>query len=339
MSPHPPCRALPPVQRPFPVHGAVPDGAARRGRWRAAAACVDDAWPAARARRLERLRDDRDGVLVRDPDGPRRRRAARRAAEAARLLPDPVDAAATRSRSREAWLLACCDDLVVLRRRGPARVTAELLAVAFPSGWPPRLRAGADLPALHAPVADGERLRAASGALSEALLVKGPVRPVRVGARPGRPARPRPVGARRRGARLPAAGAAGGCGSSGRPACRCPHLDRALFLIRPHLVPLTSLGPEQRRVLHDAVASMSPQALAYKGLTEVRDDLLAWLALSSASGPRVARREGQRRPLPAQDLPPQQLGARAEASPGSASSTHQAPSSTSASSWPAAQPA
>ena len=26
-----------------------------------------------------------------------------------------------------------------------------------------------------------------------------------------------------------------------------------------------------------AVASMSPEALAYKGLTQVRDDLLAWL--------------------------------------------------------------
>lgn len=56
-----------------------------------------------------------------------------------------------------------------------------------------------------------------------------------------------------------------------------PHLDRALFLIRPHLVPLPSLGAGQRAVLHDAVASMSDEALAYKGLTEVRDDLLAWL--------------------------------------------------------------
>lgn len=42
-------------------------------------------------------------------------------------------------------------------------------------------------------------------------------------------------------------------------------------------MPLTTLTAEQRRTLHDAVASMSDEALAYKGVTEIRDDLLAWL--------------------------------------------------------------
>ena len=57
-----------------------------------------------------------------------------------------------------------------------------------------------------------------------------------------------------------------------------PHLGRALFLIRPHLLPLTALTAAQRATVAGAVASMSAQALAYKGLTAVRDDLLAWLS-------------------------------------------------------------
>ena len=167
---------------------------------------------------------------------------------------------------------------MVLRRRGPGRATTELLAVAFPSGWPPRLRAGVDLPRLHAPVADGDRLRAASGALTEALLTKGPYSQHVWGLDPD--------GRLDRDPSAPDA-APHACPPpqdwwlrvERQTSLPLPRLDRALFLIRPHLVPLTSLTREQRRTLHGAVASMGPEALAYKGITEVRDDLLAWLAV------------------------------------------------------------
>jgi len=266
--------ALPPVQRPFPVRAPYRTTPAPRPL-DGPPLVVDDTWPDVLRRRRERLRDDRDGVLVRDPEDPDDAGLLAALRAAARLLPRPVDADEPLALA-EAFLLACCDDLVVLRRRGPARATAELLAVAFPSGWPPRERAGADLPALHAPVADGDRLRAASGALTEALLVKGPFSQHVWGLDPD--------GRLDRDPSAPDA-APHACPPPDRWWLRVerqtslplPHLDRALFLIRPHLVPLTSLDAARRRALHAAVESMSEQALAYKGLAQVRDPLLAWL--------------------------------------------------------------
>ncbi len=266
---------LPPVQRPFPV--TVPYRTTPAPRPLVGPALVvDDAWPAARVRRRERLRDDPDGVLVRDPDDPDDAGLLAALRAAAGLLPHPVDAGEPLALAR-AFLLACADDLVVLRRRGPGRATTELLAVAFPSGWPPRWRAGVGLPELHAPVADGARLRAASGALTEALLTKGPYSQHVWGLDPD--------GRLDRDPSAPDA-APHSCPPAQdwwlrverQTSVPLPALGRALFLIRPHLVPLTALTTAQRRTVHDAVASMGPEALAYKGITEVRAELLGWLA-------------------------------------------------------------
>lgn len=266
---------LPPARLPFPVSVPYRTSPAPRPL-EGPALVVDDAWPAARVRRLERLRDDRGGVLVRDPAEPDDAGLLAALRAAARLLPVPVQADDPLALA-EAFVLACSDDLVVLRRRGPGRATCELLAVAFPSGWPPRLRAGADLPALHAPVADGVRLRAASAALTEALLTKGPFAQHVWGLDPD--------GRLDRDPSAPDA-AAHGCPPpqdwwlrvERQTSLPLPHLSRALFLIRPYLVPLPTLSARQLVLVHDAVASMSAEALAYKGLTDVREDLLTWLA-------------------------------------------------------------
>jgi len=290
---------LPPVQRPFPVtvpYRTTPAPCPLVGP----ALVVDDAWPAARVRRLERLRDDPDGVLVRDPDDPDDAGLLAALRAATGLLPHGVAAGGVAAGGvaaggvvaggvvagrvvageplalARAFLLACADDLVVLRRRGPGRATTDLLAVAFPSGWPPRLRAGVDLPRLHAPVADGARLRAASGALTEALLTKGPYSQHVWGLDPD--------GRLDRDPSAPDA-APHGCPPpqdwwlrvERQTSLPLPALGRALFLIRPHVVPLTSLTAAQRRTVHDAVTSMGPEALEYKGITEVRDELLRWL--------------------------------------------------------------
>ena len=270
---------------------------------------LDDAWPAAVRRRLARLAADPGGVVVRDPADPDEAGlgAAVRAAWA--LLPGlghlglhvdlaqrPGDARAVRtgpSLCEDAtsalldrggldllvagWLLACSDDLVVLRRSGPGQLRAELLAVAFPSGWPPRLRAGASLLELHAPVADGARLQRAAAALSEALLIKGPLRQHVWGLDPdGRldrdPSAPdAPSGP------APADPAEWWLRVERQTSVPLPQLGRALFTIRPHLVPLRALPPAQRGVLADAVASMGPDARRYKGVEGIADDLVAWL--------------------------------------------------------------
>ncbi len=56
-----------------------------------------------------------------------------------------------------------------------------------------------------------------------------------------------------------------------------PTLERALFTIRPYLVPLPALPAAQCRVLADAVASMGAEARRYKGITAIADDVVRWL--------------------------------------------------------------
>ncbi len=294
---------LPPVVRPFPVtapHRVVPAPRAHDGP---VAVELDDAWPAAVTRRLERLTTDEPGVLVRDPrdrddDGlGRALRAAWRllprldhlgvavdldSGTAVRTGPTLCAAATDALLARTGldllavgWLLACSDDLVVLRRDADG-LRAELLAVAFPSGWPPRERAGASLRELHAPVADGERLQRAAAPLSAALLGRGPLRQHvwgldpdgRLDRDPSAPDAPAP----------PPGPAGWWLRVERQTSVPLPALDRALFTIRPHLVPLTTLTREQRRVLAAAIASMSPQSRRYKGIEDVADELVGWLS-------------------------------------------------------------
>ena len=292
---------LPRVRPPFPVRAPYSTAPAPRPLQGTPHVVLDAALPAALARRRERLADDRAGVLVACTDDPEGLAAAVRHALA--LVPGGVDVAdgAAWEELAEAFLLACADDLVVLRRTGPGELVAELLAVAFPRGWPPRHRAGATLAQLHAPVADGERLRRAAPALSEALLTKGPYLQHVWGLDPsGRldrdPSAPD--------AEPPSCPPPAQWWLRVEQQTTLPLGDRALFLIRPYLTPLPDLDPQQRRVLADAVASMSAQALTYKGLVDVRDDLLAWLRASTAAAAPPASPAASDPPEPARVLGP-----------------------------------
>ena len=313
-------RGLPAAAPPFPVTSPYRVVPGPRLLGDLPHVVLDDRYPAALARRLERLATDPDGIAVRDPadrdDGGLG--TALRAAWA--LLPLPragdeiaipllgavVDLAAGTARRAgrgtisapateellrrrgldllvTGWQLACSDDLVILRRRGPGVLTAELLAVAFPSGWPPRERAGASLLELHAPVADGERLQRAAPALSEALLTKGPYAQFVWGLDPdGRLDRDPSAGDPPATAPTPPA-RDWWLRVERQSTLPLSRLGRALFVIRPYLTPLTELPAEQRRTLGAAVASMSRQALAYKGIEAVRDELVEWLQLSPGS--------------------------------------------------------
>ncbi len=310
-TPSPP--ALPPAVAPFPVAAPYRVVPAPRPVHGFPGVELDDAWPAALARRLERLASDRGGVLVREgrePDDAGLAAAVRAAwdlislprrgsrvevpmlgveldltaATARRVGDGASELAAARLLELTGlelltvgWLLACSDDLVVLRRRGDGVLACELLAVCFPSGWPPRQRAGASLLELHAPVADAERLQRAAPALSEALLTKGPLRQHIWGLDPdGRldrdPSAPdAPQGAQ------PADPAQWWLRVERQTSIPLPRLGRALFTIRPHLVPLPALPGRQCAVLADAVASMTAATLDYKGLSGVASDLVRWL--------------------------------------------------------------
>lgn len=289
---------LAPAVAPFPVepvHRVVP---APRPLDGGRSVVLDDAWPAALRRRLERLREDRAGVIVGSTTTQALRSAWQLlpvtweggrallphlavAVDVARGTAEPTGPPVAGQAELLAesgddlllvgWLLACSDDLVVLRRTGPGFLAAELLAVAFPSGWPPRWRLGASLDDLHAPVADGDRLRRASPALSEALLTKGPYVQYVWGLDPS--------------GRLDRDPSAPDVDTTPRPPpdqwwlrverqTSLPLGDRALFTIRPYLTPLAALPADQRAVLASAVRSMSPASRVYKG---VPDGLAEWL--------------------------------------------------------------
>lgn len=302
---------LAPAPRPFPVTAPHRVAPSPRPVDRATLGLgeLDADWPAVTTRRLERWEVEEDRCLVRWSGADERQVAAAVRAvwgmtpwATGRLPHLGLQVDLDRGRAREvgpslapaatlhllhrdgpdlllrAWLLAGCEDLVVLRADPPAPeptrdAVCELLAVSLPSGWSPRERAGAGLGALHAPVADGEVLRAATPALAAALLRKGPLQQWvwglapdgrldrEPGSTPVRDVPPEQWWLRvERQALLP-----------------LPALDRAAFAIRPTMQPLVELAAGRRALLADALVSMSPAAAAYKGVAQVRDELVAWL--------------------------------------------------------------
>jgi len=191
--------------------------------------------------------------------------------------------------------LAFAEDFAVL---DGATATLPWLAVCLPSHWAPEDKVGRPFAEVHAPVADGDLLRAAGASL--ARLVTGDERWERfvwtISADPRlhqHPAHGR--------AEWPAAG-------DGDPrveaeaiaACASLRSERqtfvpiaggtqAIFTIKVESAPLAEAvtSADAARRLHDAIASMSPAVLAYKRLDRVRDRLLAWLDTRSAGAPAL----------------------------------------------------
>lgn len=208
---------------------------------------------------LPGLRLARDGWRVGD-DPPGRSRT--RCAEFLEPLP-------ARARAINAIALALQDDWALMRMDARGAVRAELLHVCFPSGWDPAAKAGLDFFAIHAPVADGDAIRGASRALGSTIVQRGPFeRHVwTVSDSPSlsrHPAETSPTSPR----------------SVEDLFFRCerqvtvplPALGRALFLIRVHVAPLLVVANDaQRRTrLAEALRSMTPAVVTYKGLEAAR---------------------------------------------------------------------
>jgi hypothetical protein len=175
-----------------------------------------------------------------------------------------------------------------------ATATIPWLAVCLPSRWAPEEKIGRHFAEVHAPVADGELLIAASASLTR--LVTGHDRWERfvwtVSADPHlhqHPARGHVV--------WPAAAAAADADADALAATawlRSEHQTfipiagrgQAIFTIRVDSVALAEAvtNADAARRLHDAIASMSPAVLAYRGLADARDRLLAWLGRRSSDG-------------------------------------------------------
>ena len=160
------------------------------------------------------------------------------------------------------------------------------LAVCLPSRWAPADKLGRHFAEIHAPVADSAMLTVASASL--ARLVTGAERWERfvwtISADPHLNQHPAQGGALwPAGIDADALAAQASFRSERQTFIPIAGSRRAIFTIHVASVPLVvavTTGDAARR-LHDALASMSAAVLAYRGLTDARDPLLAWLATRS----------------------------------------------------------
>ncbi len=168
--------------------------------------------------------------------------------------------------------------------------TIPWLAVCLPSRWAPEDKVGRHFAEVHAPVADNALLVAASDQL--ARLVTGSDRWERsvwtISADPRlhqHPAREPKV--------WPQAGSAEAIAAIAsfrheyQTFIPLAAARQAVFTIRVRSAPLTDAIDSADAALrvHAALSSMSPAVLAYRGLVEVRDRLLQWLAVRASAAP------------------------------------------------------
>jgi hypothetical protein len=165
------------------------------------------------------------------------------------------------------------------------------LAVCLPSHWSPEEKIGRHFAEVHAPVADNQLLISASEALTR--LVTGQERWERfvwtITRDPRLRMHPRHLQA------LPWAADDDATALAGHAHFRSEHQTfiplprerQAVFTIQVESRPLAEavLSADIARQLHDALASMSPAVLAYRGLTDARPRLLSWLLARAAASP------------------------------------------------------
>ena len=158
-----------------------------------------------------------------------------------------------------------------------------LLAVCLPSGWAPEEKIGHHFAHVHAPVADNQLLVTAADHL--ARLVTGHdrwerfvwtiTRHPRLHAHPARQD-PAPWAADATPDQLAQQAF---FRTEHQTFIPLPELRQAVFTIHVDLQPLTEAlsSTAHKKQVHDALATMSPAVLAYRGLGDARDRLLAWL--------------------------------------------------------------
>ena len=187
--------------------------------------------------------------------------------------------------------LAFAEDFAVL---DGATATVPWLAVCLPSHWAPEEKVGRAFAEVHAPVADGDVLRAASASL--ARLVTADERwerfvwtitaDPRLHQHPMHGAAPWPCAI---GADAPADAdalvARASLRSERQTFVPIAGTGLAVFTILVDSVALADAvtTADAARRLHDAIASMSPAVLAYRRLDVARDRLLAWLAARASA--------------------------------------------------------
>ncbi len=161
--------------------------------------------------------------------------------------------------------------------------TVPWMAVALPSRWTPQAKIGLHFTQIHAPVADnvvllkaGEHLmRLVCGAVVYERFVWNVTGHPRLNAHPTVTADDPWL----HHAFADTANPSAWFRSERQSFLPLPHLQQAVFAIGVDCQPLATVidSPLRARRLHDVVASMSNDVLAYRGLVRVKSPLLAWL--------------------------------------------------------------
>lgn len=198
----------------------------------------------------------------------------------------------------DALALGMQEDFVVLHDEpdpeSPAPASSTLrtrfLSVCFPSNWNPASKLGLDFTAIHAPVADNALLQAGARGIIDMAFRQAPMLRHVWLLTPSADLPQHPDTRRLRwDDALAQADAPAASGRLIDQLCfrverqttlPLPALGRGVFFIRVMVCPLPqvlAVVPGRAAELHEALASMSDAVLAYRGMTAVRERLLAEL--------------------------------------------------------------
>ena len=164
------------------------------------------------------------------------------------------------------------EDFALMVDDGQGALRAGLLSICFPSGWSPKEKIGKLLEEIHEPVADNRELQASTPLMARAMATKGPfIRHVWTLAGSG---------ARRRDANEDTLSEASSISDLW---FRCERQltiplsgQGCLFLIRVYVAPLLHVMAQAGRKerLIEALRSMSPELVQYKGIARAREIIL-----------------------------------------------------------------
>lgn len=192
----------------------------------------------------------------------------------------------------DALALDMQEDFVILHdepgEAGPDLRT-RFLSVCFPSNWSPAEKLGLDFSAIHAPVADNALLQAGSRGIVDLALRQTPMLRHVWLLTPSADLAQHPQTRRLRWDDALRQADTSGCRLIDQAFFRVerqttlplPQLQRAVFLIRVVVAPLTKVldhHPSRCAELHSALASMSPAVVAYRGMAAVLERLQSELS-------------------------------------------------------------
>lgn len=175
------------------------------------------------------------------------------------------------------------DVALTCRDRETGENWLSLLHVSFPNHWAPEEKIGKPFMAVHEPVADFERIARASEKLIDAMITKGPfirfawgiATDTRLNHHPELP-----QGRKLEGEALAALGEHAFMRIERQTLKGFPEHDTAFFTIRTTFRSIADVAgdPVQREHLREAIATMSPDALVYKGLKDLQAPLVRFLS-------------------------------------------------------------